>query len=207
MAKSKTWLEEITELLVELGGHAYYKDIYEKMQERNSVEFVTNKDWKAQVRGTIERFSSDSEYYNGKTDVFYAVEGIGKGHWGLRDFEPSENNVDITEDDESFSEGKKKLRQHICRERNYKVIKLAKERFKEEHGRLFCEVCNFDFSEKYGDIGEDYIEGHHTIPVSDIPEGYKTKVEDIALVCANCHRMLHRKRPWLKHDKLKELLK
>jgi predicted HNH restriction endonuclease len=33
-----------------------------------------------------------------------------------------------------------------------------------------------------------------------------TKVEDIALVCSNCHRMLHRKRHWLSINELKQLL-
>ena len=34
----------------------------------------------------------------------------------------------------------------------------------------------------------------------------KTKIEDIALVCSNCHKMLHRKRPWLKMSEIKSLL-
>ena len=56
-------------------------------------------------------------------------------------------------------------------------------------------------------IGEDFIEGHHTIPVSEMKPNHKTKPEEIAMVCSNCHRMLHRKRPWLSIDKLKELIK
>lgn len=59
----------------------------------------------------------------------------------------------------------------------------------------------------YGDIGKDFIEGHHIIPVSDLKEGDKTKVEDIVLVCFNCHKMLHRKRPCLKTNELQKLIK
>lgn len=117
------------------------------------------------------------------------------------------NNIGFTDDDEGFPEGKLVLRQHLVRERNSEVTKLAKERFIQQHGKLFCEVCEFDFNACYGDIGEGYIEGHHTKPVSEMFENEETKVEDIALVCANCHRMLHRKRPWLTITKLKELLK
>lgn len=116
------------------------------------------------------------------------------------------NNIGFTEDDEGFPEGKLILKQHLVRERNSEVIKLAKERFKQRHGKLYCEVCGFDFVEHYGDIGEGYIEGHHTKPVSEMNENEETKVEDIALVCANCHRMLHRKRPWLSINELKQLL-
>ncbi|MFU2014808.1 HNH endonuclease [Peribacillus butanolivorans] len=110
------------------------------------------------------------------------------------------------EENIGFEEGRKKIKQHIIRERNQKVIKLAKERFKDKHGRLFCEICTFDFYERYGHIGEDFIEGHHTVPVSELEERQKTMIEDIALVCSNCHKMLHRRRPWLKKEELKKLL-
>lgn len=43
-------------------------------------------------------------------------------------------------------------------------------------------------------------------PISEMAENEETKVEDIVLVCSNCHRMLHRKRPWLTINELKELL-
>jgi len=116
------------------------------------------------------------------------------------------NSVGFTEDDEGFPEGSLMLKQHLVRERNTAVIKLAKERFMQRHGKLFCEVCGFDFKIHYGDIGEGYIEGHHTKPVSEMLENEQTKVEDIALVCANCHRMLHRKRPWLSINELERVL-
>ncbi|MZF04043.1 HNH endonuclease, partial [Bacillus anthracis] len=55
-----------------------------------------------------------------------------------------------------------------------------------------CEICGFDFHKIYGELGKDFIEGHHTIPVSQLKEGEKTRIEDIIMVCSNCHRMLHR---------------
>lgn len=114
--------------------------------------------------------------------------------------------IGFTGDDEGFPEGKLKLKQHLVRERNPEVIKLVKERFLQLHGKLFCEICGFDFKEHYGSLGEGYIEGHHTKPVSEMEENEQTRVEDIALVCANCHRMLHRKRPWLPINELRELI-
>jgi len=106
-----------------------------------------------------------------------------------------------------FPEGKIVERIHKSRERNYQVVELAKRKFKEIHGTLFCEICEFDFEKKYGDTGTDYIEGHHTIAVSDMPPDYKTKPEEIAMLCSNCHRMVHKKRPWLSINDLKKLLK
>lgn len=57
------------------------------------------------------------------------------------------------------------------------MIRLAKEKFKKEHnGRLFCEICEFEFYEKYGEIGKVFIDGHHTISVSELKEGQVTKI-------------------------------
>ena len=205
-----SWLEIIISAMERLGGHAKYKDLYFMIEDLYPEKVYSVKDFKAQVRGTIERFSSDSEVFHktkSKKDIFYLVGEKGDGHWGMREFEPHDDDVDITEDDEGFAEGKKKLRTHICRERNYKVIKESKKRYKEKYGKLTCQICKFDFEKVYGEIGKDFIEGHHIVPVSELQDGDKTKIQDIVLVCSNCHKMLHRKRPWLTPNKLKELIK
>lgn len=102
------------------------------------------------------------------------------------------------EEYKEYMEGRRKLKQHIVRERNSQVIKEAKNNFKLKNKSLYCEICGFNFEEKYGEIGRDYIEGHHKFPISEITEEYnRITSNDIALVCSNCHRMLHRKNPWL----------
>ncbi len=61
-------------------------------------------------------------------------------------------------------------------------------------GRLICEVpkCGFDFVERYGKVGEGYAHVHHKVPLSKAPkEGQQTKLSDLAIVCANCHSMIH----------------
>lgn len=72
-----------------------------------------------------------------------------------------------------------------------------------------CMVCGFDFEETYGEIGRGYIEVHHIAPISDIDE--ETVVnpfEDLVCLCANCHRMIHRKRnAILSVNELRKLLK
>lgn len=98
----------------------------------------------------------------------------------------------LDEDDEStFPEGKEKYKMHKVRERDPGISRRAKEKRKSE-GSLSCEVCDFDFEKVYGELGDGYIEAHHTIPISLLKGSVKTKISDIALVCANCHRMLHR---------------
>lgn len=109
---------------------------------------------------------------------------------------------------DAFPEGKKIERYHKTRERNPTVIRLAKKEFKRKNGKLFCQVCNFDFEKRYGKVGEDFIEAHHTMPLSQVMDDkVETKLSDIALLCSNCHRMVHRKRPWLSIREISKLIK
>lgn len=102
------------------------------------------------------------------------------------------------------SEGELRLSQHLSRERNSKIVKLAKKRFKENHdGKLFCEICDFSFIDKYGDIGDGFIEAHHIKPVSQMEAGCKTKIIDFIMVCSNCHSMLHYNNGCILPDELK----
>jgi hypothetical protein len=108
--------------------------------------------------------------------------------------------------DLTFAEGQPILRLHVQRERNQLLVNAAKRRFKDKYGRLFCEVCGFDFSDHYGELGDDFIEAHHRIPLSESAAEVETSIDDLAMVCANCHRMLHRRKPWLSVEDLKVLL-
>jgi hypothetical protein len=108
-------------------------------------------------------------------------------------------------EEEEYPEGAPGFRLHKIRERNPVVISKAKQIFKRKHHRLFCEVCGFDFQATYGYRGSDFIEGHHNKHINDMKEGEKTKISDIAIVCSNCHRMLHRS-PTIDVDGLKEII-
>ena len=113
-----------------------------------------------------------------------------------------------TELPKEYLEGKELLTSHLTHERNKEVVSLAKFRFKVNHsGRLFCEKCGFDFSLKYGERGFDFIEAHHIKPISARTKNEITKVEDIVLLCSNCHNIVHRKRPWLSMAELEEIIR
>lgn len=135
-----------------------------------------------------------------KTGAFGAV----RKYWKLDLKLDFEANLELSGE---FNEGKLVERTHLARERNTQVITLAKSNFKTKHGKLFCQVCGFDFEEIYGELGKNFIEGHHTIAVSEMKQDHKTKVEDIAILCSNCHRMVHKRRPWLGMDDLKKIIK
>ncbi|MDP1677531.1 MAG: EVE domain-containing protein [Bacteroidota bacterium] len=121
----------------------------------------------------------------------------------------SESAFELTGDEDAieFPEGKIAYAVHRKRERNSKLIKEAKSQEYKKNGKLICKVCGFDFSKAYGKIGDGYIEAHHSIPVSELNEDSLTRIEDVILVCSNCHRMLHRRRPWLTINELTDLLK
>jgi 5-methylcytosine-specific restriction enzyme A len=71
-----------------------------------------------------------------------------------------------------------------------------------------CCVCGFDFALMYGSLGDGYMHVHHLRPLSEIGEEYLlSPEEDLRPVCANCHSMLHRRRPALGVEELREITK
>ncbi|MFJ7774603.1 HNH endonuclease [Streptomyces yangpuensis] len=117
-------------------------------------------------------------------------EGIAAGE--LQGLAPAE---DEEFDDYSAPEGRLLMRRHQARERSKSLRKKKIASVTQRGGRLACEACGFDFEEVYGDRGAGYIECHHVVPLHKAGEG-RTRLSDLALICANCHRMIHRRAPW-----------
>lgn len=107
---------------------------------------------------------------------------------------------------EGVPEGKSKLKIHYSKERNVNIVKEKKKWALDKYGKLQCEVCDFDFQEKYGSIGKNFIECHHLKPISQLEKQEITKIDDLALVCSNCHRMLHNSKNELRINQLKEVI-
>ena len=105
-----------------------------------------------------------------------------------------ERKVKSLDDDDEFPEGKVLTRLHKSRERNPTAVKKKKAKTLAETGKLLCEVCDFDFAAFYGQLGEGFAECHHIAPLHTLPERKSVTLKDLAIVCANCHRMLHRGR-------------
>jgi len=97
-------------------------------------------------------------------------------------------------DDEAYTakEGTVLLKWHKYRERDRKLVQKKKDSVLKKEGCLACEVCNFRYDIVYGELGSGYIECHHVRPVHLMKPDERTGLNDLALVCANCHRMLHR---------------
>lgn len=103
-------------------------------------------------------------------------------------------------------EGTLLARLHKVRERSQKLVKGKKRQVLKSHGTLACEVCGFDFADRYGELGQGFSECHHRVPLADLEPGATTKLSDLAIVCANCHRMIHRANPWLTVEELRTIL-
>ncbi|WP_430437526.1 hypothetical protein [Oceanibaculum nanhaiense] len=84
-SKKETWRELIAIALSELGGSAHLSQIYKKTEELAvSRKRELPKSFEAIVRKEIESNSSDSQYYQGRYDLFRSIDGIGSGNWSLR---------------------------------------------------------------------------------------------------------------------------
>jgi 5-methylcytosine-specific restriction enzyme A len=113
---------------------------------------------------------------------------------------------EIDDDDDkgiAAKEGKVLYKLHKYRERNKKLVDDKKKQSLKKYGKLECEVCLFNFEITYGD---QYIECHHCVPLSQLTSSTTTTLDDLVLVCANCHRMLHRKISSISVEELKQRL-
>lgn len=119
---------------------------------------------------------------------------------------PPTGDLPPSESDAEALEGQPKLRAHLIRERDRDLVLKKKIAVLRTTGRLRCEVCGFDFAEKYGELGREFCEVHHKIPLASLQAHRVTRMEDLSVVCANCHRMLHRAKPLLSTSGLKRHL-
>ena len=103
-------------------------------------------------------------------------------------------------------EGKKLLRIHYSRERRSQRKQKLK-LFFETHGKIFCEACGNEHK-NYKDIAqlERIFEVHHKVALSNSHKTIETKLEDLAVLCANCHRAVHSVTPYLEVSKLQNHL-
>ncbi|MGJ3240910.1 MAG: HNH endonuclease [Anaerolineae bacterium] len=112
--------------------------------------------------------------------------------------------LELSEDDTAYAEGRIVVRTVRERQRSRQLVQDAKARFRATHdGRLFCEVCGFDFDRFYG---IDYVEAHHTQPLADLAEETSNIPDAVVMLCANCHRAIHSRTPPYSVQELREII-
>ena len=88
----------------------------------------------------------------------------------------------------------------------YERNSVARQLCIKHHGAI-CVVCEFDFQERYGEHGKEFIQVHHLTPIAEIGERYEIDpIRDLWPVCPNCHAMLHRGPRLLTIEELKSML-
>lgn len=113
---------------------------------------------------------------------------------------PSLDDVDI----HTFAatEGRRRLVLHLQRERNQVIVRKKKK----QAASRDCEICKFSFSRRYGSAASEYCEAHHLLLLSEVESTTQTRMEDLAILCANCHRVVHLRNPPYTLDEVKSML-
>lgn len=72
-----------------------------------------------------------------------------------------------------------------------------------EHFGCRCHVCDFDFSQTYGELGRDYIHVHHKVDISARGGEHEVDpIRDLIPLCPNCHAMVHQRKPAMAVEEL-----
>jgi 5-methylcytosine-specific restriction endonuclease McrA len=115
-------------------------------------------------------------------------------------------NEEIETEDPNLTvtEGRLRLITHYARERNRDIVRKKKQQAL-ANGNLHCETCGFSCRDTYG---VEFIECHHLTQISQAGVR-ETTLDDLALVCSNCHRMLHKliDEQFLSVEQLKEKIR
>ncbi|WP_406058587.1 HNH endonuclease [Streptomyces sp. NBC_01077] len=109
----------------------------------------------------------------------------------------------------SAREGRLLVRLALHRERDRGLRNRRIQQVRRLNKPIQCDACTFDFGATYGPLGADYIEVHHVTPLH-VAGPSETRLEDLALLCANCHRMCHRNyagEAWRTPDDLREKMR
>ena len=103
------------------------------------------------------------------------------------DIEKPESSKDMD------SEGRSRYMLHKRRERSSALRKAKVKNFLTTNDFIHCELCNINLDELYpSSLSDGYIEVHHIKPISTLTEHTPTHLDDLILLCPNCHRMIHR---------------
>lgn len=174
-----TWIEDVVSGLENLNGIAPLGDIYNELRRIRPHPHPDS--FEAIIRKTLESNSSDSDAFQGKSDLFFSVDGIGSGVWGLR----STLSYTPVAIDAYIPNGVYEPdRQH---QETYRILRdtnLAR-KLKKLHDDK-CQICGESIQLRNG---SGYSEAHHIKPLGS-PHNGPDIPENIIVLCPNHHVML-----------------
>lgn len=168
-----SWEDDIVTALDNLGGVASYTDLYSEIER---IRPSLPESWQSVVRRRVQDLSSDSEGFKHGRDLFYSVEGLGVGVWGLRShLKETPRAIDLPEG--NATPGR-------ALTTTYRVLRDTKvaRKIKSLHGDR-CQLCGH--VTQLAD-GQTYSEAHHIRPLGRPHDGPDTP-ENILVLCPNHH--------------------
>lgn len=174
-APMASWLDDIVDSFEAIGGSGTLSDVYSELESRRPDRPPS---WQSGVRRMIQDHSSDSAGFKGGVDLFFSVEGLGQGVWGLRALvEPTPVAVDLDAGEASPGRAVQTVYRIL---RDTKLARQVKLLHRDE-----CQICG----EALRLSGErTYSEAHHIVPVGSDHNGPDTP-ENIIVLCPNHHAL------------------
>jgi predicted HNH restriction endonuclease len=166
-------------------GSAKY--VVGKIENGISINYKVPNQYRGINRGRLEFTIDESDIKK----VIWKEKGAEDYSNFSIDFIEAETPVALdSEDGRELYEGAKRYINHFKRERNGEAVV----RKKMSAGKYpVCEICQAASNSIYNDsVSEGFIECHHILPISKREGIYKILQEELLLVCANCHRIIHR---------------
>lgn len=187
----RTWREDVVNALHSIGGTGSLSQIYEAISEIRPQPLP--KSWQSTVRKELEHNSSDTSSYKGKFDLFYSVQGLGNGIWGLRaNLIETEDAIDL------FVQGNQ-----IPERKFTKVFRVLRDTIMTLHIKAIydheCQICG-EFIKL--SCGKRYSEAHHIIPLGSDHNGPDIAA-NIIVLCPNHHVQCDYGAILLEADKIK----
>lgn len=170
-----SWEQDIVNALQQLGGVASYDAIYSEVKKlRENLP----KTWKDIIRRRVQDLSSDSNGFKNGRDLFYSVNGLGAGMWGLRtQLNDTPHAIDLPLGNNE-PERKYTNTYRVLRDTNLaRKLKLLHDNS--------CQICSLKIQMPNGKF---YSEAHHIIPLGKPYDGPDSP-ENIIVLCPNHHVM------------------
>jgi 5-methylcytosine-specific restriction protein A len=115
--------------------------------------------------------------------------------WSYRPQTAAPSPIRLEPDVKAAIEGDPRLYFHFQRERDKYLVAAKRNASRRSDGLLECEACGFVVSEAYPNLPGDLCEVHHRRSLAEAATAVETRLEDLAVLCPNCHRAIHRTKP------------
>jgi hypothetical protein len=166
------YIDDIIHAFEQLNGIAHYSDLYEQIQKNATRPLPSS--WQAIIRARIEERSSDSKAFLGNDDLFFSVEGLGEGYWGLRSYIKPEPIAPDASDPNLPARNNVEISRIIRDTRIARQMKLLYQNR--------CQICGKTISLK----NQTYSEAHHIKPLGQ-PHNGLDQTDNILVLCPNHH--------------------